>query len=144
MSQANVDLIRRGFELFDLALGDDVDTAGEALAEMLEQYRPDADIDFAATTPGFPEGPAREALAAWIGDARETLDSWHQQGEQFIDAGDAVVAAVRVKARGRGSGAAVEIRYAYLFRFGDDQRITAARTFLALPEALEAAQRGAT
>ena len=72
--------------------------------------------------PGFPEtgaaylGPERIALYM----RRDFLASYAEikiEGEQFLDAGDSVVVAVRQVGTGRESGAVTELRYFQVWTF---------------------------
>jgi ketosteroid isomerase-like protein len=49
-----------------------------------------------------------EGLLRWQADWERSWESWRQEPEEFIDAGDCVVVALRIYARGRHSGVDVE------------------------------------
>jgi ketosteroid isomerase-like protein len=76
------------------------------------------------------------ALAA-ITEMSTVWESWEQQVERVIDAGDDVVALLRLRATGRGSAAPVEFAWAMVATLSNG-RIVRGRTFLSQPEALKA------
>jgi ketosteroid isomerase-like protein len=50
----------------------------------------------------------REAIARFLGEWREFFESYYSQAEEYIDAGEAVLARVRQGGRGKHSGATVQ------------------------------------
>ena len=97
MSQENVEIVRRCGEAFDRG-----DFEG-SLADL------DPDIDYDLRH--FPDGQVyhghdgvREAFRRWLG----TWENYRQERDEFIDAGDEVVVAVREHGRGKGSGVKLE------------------------------------
>jgi ketosteroid isomerase-like protein len=138
MSQANVDELRRGFAAWNVALNDpDEPTWRDAMAEMLDGYHPEAVVDFSRTVPDFPTTPAREAMAAWVEDARGTFATTHVEAVEMLDVGEAVMAAIRVAGAGALSGASLEAEFFYVFRYRDEQ-IISATTYESRQEALKA------
>ena len=97
MSAENVEIVRRGYEAN--ARGD-VEATLAALAPEIEIH--DHDIPDA----GEYRGP--EGLLRWQADWERSWESWRQEPEDFIDAGDRVVAVLRIYAKGRHSGVDVE------------------------------------
>ena len=96
-SSHNIDIVRNVYE----ALGrDDVEAAIAAIDPAVEIY--DHDIPDAGEYRGL------DGLAAWRADWERSWESWRWEPEEFIDAGDRVVAILRVHARGRESGVEVE------------------------------------
>jgi ketosteroid isomerase-like protein len=128
MSQADVDTIRRGY----------ADLNRRDVEAWLDAFHPDAEMYDLA---GGPEAPARqghEALREWV----ETVDGIWEDGryepEEFIDAGDFVVVAVRVRARRRDIRVPVDVPLFQVFEMRDG-RIQRGRAYLDRTEALEAA-----
>jgi ketosteroid isomerase-like protein len=97
MSAANVELVRRLYEAWNVDGLEPVRAALDREVEVLGH-------------PTLPEpGPirGREDVIAWL---ERMLDAWEELSvhvEQVIDAGDRVVALVRLSGRGKGSGVPV-------------------------------------
>jgi ketosteroid isomerase-like protein len=66
--------------------------------EMLDHDLPDAKESYRGL----------DGLRRWRADWEVSWASWRWEPEEFIDAGDRVVAVLRVHATGRGSGVGVE------------------------------------
>lgn len=124
MSQQNVELVRRLYAalaglpgLRDASPDDDraaVDLIfGNYLDERWELRLP-AD---------YPEGEfahrGREGSARLIAQLREAWAEWRFEPERLIDAGDRVVAFVRVEARGGASGVPIELTGAHVMTILD-------------------------
>ena len=95
MSRENVEVVRRGFEAY--ARGDT-----ETLLRLV-----DPEIEWKQVEePAAVHGPRAglESVARWD----ETWDDLAISVEEYIDAGENVVAVVRSKGRGKASGVAVE------------------------------------
>ena len=127
MSQENVDTVRCGYADLNRRNVDAWLEAFHTDAEMYDLY-------------GGPEGPARqghEALREWV----ETVDDIWEDGrydpEEFIDAGDFVVAAVRVRARRRDTRLTIDVAMFQVFEMRD-ARIQRGTAYLDKAEALEA------
>jgi ketosteroid isomerase-like protein len=97
MSQENVEIVRRGYDAY---VRGDLDSALAAFDPEIEIY--DHDI------PDSGEYRGLDGLLRWQADWDASWASWRWQPEEFIDAGDRVVAVLQVYAKGRGSGADVE------------------------------------
>jgi hypothetical protein len=54
-------------------------------------------------------------VAEWLGE----WDDWRCEAEEFIEAGDQVVALCNYRGRGKGSGVSVDTRGAHLWRLRD-------------------------
>jgi ketosteroid isomerase-like protein len=104
MSQAHVEVMRQGFEHF-LATGEVPWTIFDGTVEVPDHDTPDQDVY---------EGHA--GYARWLGDWGAAWSAWSLDPEEFIDAGDCVVAVVRLKARGQSSGIEVERRDALVYK----------------------------
>jgi ketosteroid isomerase-like protein len=97
MSRENVEVVRRSYDAY---VSGDLESA---LAPF------DAEIVISDhDLPDSGEYRGLDGLARWQGDWEASWDSWRWEPEEFIDAGDRVVAVLRVHAKGRGSGVDVE------------------------------------
>jgi ketosteroid isomerase-like protein len=138
MSEENVESLRRGFELWNVASSHpDEKTWRAALDEMVAAYHPHATIDFSRTLPDFPTTDVREAMTGWIESARDTFADVHLEQTGLIEAGDSVVAGMRVTGRGSMSGVTVDAEIFYVFAFHDG-KVASATTYLTRREALAA------
>jgi ketosteroid isomerase-like protein len=97
MSQENVEVVRRSYESY---LRGDLEAALAAFDPEVETY--DHDIPDAEAYRGL------EGLLRWQADWESSWESWRWDPEEFIDAGERVVAVLRVHAKGRGSGVDLE------------------------------------
>jgi SnoaL-like domain len=135
----NVDLIRRGFVLWNAALDKtDLPRADAALDEMLMQYSPDAEIDFSRLVPDLPPQKGPEALRKtrqWLQEAREVFTSGRYEPLEFTELDDYVIVPTRLSAQGV-SGAAATMEFVYVFRIKKG-RVDFAANFLSLAEARE-------
>jgi ketosteroid isomerase-like protein len=111
MSQENVEIVKRGFEHFV--------ATGEPLWETLDEdvVIRDHDIPDSADYRGY------AGLARWREDWDAAWDDWRWEPEEFIDAGDRVVAVLRVHAKGRGSGVDVERVDGAVWTLRDDKAV---------------------
>ena len=128
MSQENVETVRQGYEAFNRG---DVEW-------MIAQLDPEIVWEDAAEVPG-------SSSYRGIREVRGYLESFAQQWEEIrfepegiLDAGEQVVALVRLVARGRASGAQVDARLAHLYELRG-MRVLRVRTFFDRESALEAA-----
>jgi hypothetical protein len=131
MSQENVETVRQGYEAFNRG---DVEW-------MIAQLDPEIVWEDAAEVPG-------SSSYRGIREVRGYLESFAQQWEEIrfepegiLDAGEQVVALVRMVARGRASGAQVDARLAHLYelRAGRGIKVLRVRTFFDRESALDAA-----
>src|SRR5690348_9646287 len=97
MSQDNVEIVRGSYEAY---VAGDMESALTALDPEIEIY--DHDI------PDSGEYRGVEGMFRWLADWETSWESWRWDAEEFVDAGERVVAVLRVHAKGRGSGADVE------------------------------------
>jgi ketosteroid isomerase-like protein len=139
LSRENVEILRRGFELWNVAAGDpDERTWRVAMVEMLAAYHPEAELDFSRTVPDFPTaGDVGEAMTAWVEGARATFTEVRIEPTDLIDGGDVVVAGMRIAGEGTLSGVKIEAEFFYTFRFREGQ-VVAATTYVTRREALQA------
>jgi ketosteroid isomerase-like protein len=92
-----VEIVRGGYDAY---VRGDVESALAAFDPEIEIY--DHDI------PDSGEYRGLDGLLRWEADWNVSWASWRWEPEEFIDAGDRVVAVLRVYAKGRGSGVDVE------------------------------------
>ena len=134
MSQENVEIVRRGYELF--AEGD-LEGAAALLSADVEV--PDAGgLGATGTATGTRRG--REAFIRASEEAFEAFEDYRTEAEEFIDAGDAVVVPVRISGRGRASGAKLETRLTHVWVFRNG-KVIRGEVYQSPSEALEAVGR---
>jgi ketosteroid isomerase-like protein len=97
VSRETVEIVRRSYEAY---VRGDLDGALAMADPEIEVY--DHDILDAGEYRGI------EGLLRWQADWDASWESWQWEAEDFIEAGDRVVAILRVHARGRHSGVTVE------------------------------------
>jgi hypothetical protein len=119
MSQENVEIVRRANRAFNSG-----DREG-ALAD----YHPDVewrDLDHAPDTPECVRGVA--ALRGLMDQWDEPFEEFRAEIEEYIDAGDCVVAVTHWRGKGKGSGLIVDQHTADVFEFADGKivRVTLA------------------
>jgi ketosteroid isomerase-like protein len=138
MSQENVELARRSFELFQQGL-----SKGDPAAPFDAGVNaPDLEWVMPPNSPGFHDvyrGRAGflEFMRTWTEDFE-----WEIELEQMVDAGnDKAVGVFRQRAIGKGSGVPVELRMGLLYEFRDG-RIARMTNFLDPADAFEAAGLG--
>jgi ketosteroid isomerase-like protein len=130
MSQENVEVVRRALIAGFVSDPADADT----LHELLD---PECVMTSNWGADGTVYRGAEGALAARA-EMDDIWDSWHEEIERVIDAGEeGVVGLMRFRARGHGSSVPVESPWAMVATVRDG-RIIAARVFLTHDEALEA------
>jgi ketosteroid isomerase-like protein len=131
VSQENVEIVRRALIAGFVSKPPDAETLREVL---------DPDCVF-TTNWGVEEAEHHgvdEALAAQA-EMGAVWESWSQEVEQVLDAGDkGVVALLRLRATGRESAVPVEFAWAIIATLRDG-RVVSARTILSQSEALNAA-----
>ena len=127
MSQQNVELVQRCFDLF--AKGEYAATLAyfDAAVETVE---PD-DLPGAATYVGY------KGLAEAFSHFADAWASYSVEVEQLTEAGDEVVAIARYRGTGRASGIPVEATAAHVYAF-EDGKIVRWRMFDNAAEALQA------
>jgi ketosteroid isomerase-like protein len=126
MSQENVEVVRRGYE--------HLSQTGEFPWEL---------IDAAVEVHDPPIGPdsqvyrGHEGMRNALANVEQSFDEVHFEAEDIRDAGDDVVAFVRMRGRGKGSGIEVEARIAHLWTIRDGKGVRV--RVLEREDALEAA-----
>ena len=132
MSQANVEIVKRGIDAFNRR---DV----EALADVVTP-----DFEWFPALPSTVEGErfsgyhGREGIETYFEDVRVTWEGLRVLGNEFRDRGDSVLVLGRADGRGRGSGVEVDIPLGIVYDFRDG-KISRVRTYLDHDEALRAA-----
>jgi ketosteroid isomerase-like protein len=126
MSQENVALIERFYQHFL--------TTGELPWDIVDEQVEVRDHD----TPDQGAYRGRTGVERWLQDWGDAWAEWSIEPEEFIDAGDCVVAVVRMHAKGMGSGVELDRRDAVVYRFRD-HKIARADYYNSKEQALEAA-----
>jgi ketosteroid isomerase-like protein len=128
MSQQNVERLRDGYAYF-LANGDFRE----------ELFHPDFVWDMST----FRDWPERQTYAGLEG-AREFMDDWGEawedwqlEVEEFLDAGEDVVAVVHQRGRSRATGLPIEMDFAMVWTFREGRQFRM-RMYASRDEALEA------
>lgn len=103
MSQANVEIVRRGFAAY--ARGD-----VEAMLELVDSEAKWKQIE--EPVPVHGHDGIREALGRW----HEMWDDLRAEAEEFIDAGECVVVLIRYQGLGKASGARVDQASYHVFK----------------------------
>lgn len=131
MSDANVQIVRRVYN----ALAD----PGE---DVIALWDPDVEFDVSRDIWGAVMGGGHyrgvEGVRAWMLDLYAAWEQMDIDLEELVDAGDDVVAVIRVAGRGRVSGIEMEYRPAGVWTIRDG-RIVRVVWFVDRGEALEAA-----
>jgi ketosteroid isomerase-like protein len=126
MSQENVEVVRRGFAAFEHG---DLSQMLDLMADELVTYRADPD---GATYHG------REGFLQATADWTEGFSDWAVIPEEFIDAGNCVLARVRQIARGADSGVSVAGEFWFVFEVRGT-RVSKISFYIRRDEAVEAA-----
>ena len=128
MSQENVEIVRRAWEA-------SVRHDNEAAFAL---YDPEVEWDLTAT-PGFDARVYRgvEGVQQWFRDLVGTFDDVTADVEEWIDAGDRVIALLHWTGRGKRSGAPVDMRQAHVWTVRNG-KLARLRVFASRAEALEA------
>ncbi len=128
MSQRNVEVVREGFEAFN--------------SGAIDRILAFAHSDFEAVVP--PELSAEpdiyrghDGIRRYFESFQDAMDEIRFEPERFWDAGDSVVADVRITAKGRQTAIPVVQRIAQVWRIRDGRALSV-HSYVTLPEALEA------
>jgi ketosteroid isomerase-like protein len=128
VSQADVDLIRGGFDTF----------ADDGLDAILRLMDPEIEL-LTPANPDMQRGTGHEGVRRSLNGLLEMFEYWNVEALEFVDLGEHIVVSVCQYARGRGSGVTVESRSAWLFTMRNGKAVR-----LALhsdkAEAIQAAQ----
>ena len=110
MSEENVELVRRAYELWNHNETD----------EFLESAHPDLVYTTSGVFPGFdPVYRGREGLAQFRETMLEAWESFHIEPTQLSPHGDWVIAALRFVGRGKASGVEVDIEFHHAVHIRD-------------------------
>ena len=110
MSEANVEAVRRQYEL--------VDRTGELLAEI---YDPGAEWMAAREDPDADTHRGRDAIQAYITKWVGAFEDVELRAAEIVDAGDKVFAWIHFSGRGAASGVPVELKQAQVWSFSGEQ-----------------------
>jgi ketosteroid isomerase-like protein len=124
MSQEAMALVRQVYEVFN--------RTGEPPWELLT---PDAELD-ATAIPGFGVIRGRDQALAALRDYAAAFEDWHIEPEEFLDAGDQVMAVVRDGGRLKGTEDTVFNRFTHVWTFRGN-RVARWKTFTDRVQALE-------
>ena len=128
MSQENVKLAQR----FNEAQRGDIEAAMEFVAEDVVAVELGNRID----TPSVFRG--RQAWLGYYGQAAEVFEDYAREIDEWVDAGDWVIAVGRWRGKGKSSGVPVEGRAVNAARWRDGKIIEYLFGFASKEEALEA------
>ena len=131
MSREGVETVRQGYEAFNRG---DVEW-------MIAQLDPEIVWEDAAEVPGSSSYRGIREVRGYLESFAQQWEEIHFEPEGILDAGQQVVALIRMVARGRASGAQVDACLAHLFELpeGRGMRVLRVRTFFDRERALEAA-----
>ncbi len=92
---------------------------------ILERLSPDFQVRDRQTSPDRETRYGREGIKQLFDSYMEAFDALRLEPEEFLDAGDQVIVALRQHIRGKGSGAEVvgEIAHVWTVREGSVQRL---------------------
>jgi ketosteroid isomerase-like protein len=128
VSQADVDLIRGGFDTF----------ADDGLDAILRLMDPEIEL-LTPANPDMQRGTGHEGVRRSLNGLLEMFEYWNVEALEFVDLGEHIVVSVCQYARGRGSGVTVESRSAWLFTMRNGKAVRLA-LHTDKAEAIEAAQ----
>ena len=103
----------------------------------LKDFDPDFELRLPAEFPGAGTGHGHQAWLRAQQQFEEAFRDIRYEPQEFVDAGDRVLAAVRFTGHARHTGIPVDLLVYWVYTFRDD-RIVAADVFLDRPRALGA------
>jgi ketosteroid isomerase-like protein len=112
MSKENVELVAAIYA----ALGE-----GRVPFELLD---PEIDLDLSDRVFNPATYHGHEGVQRFWSEVQEIWEEWMTEPEQYVDAGDKVVAFVRSRGRGRGSGVEVEEKSANVWAVCDGRAVS--------------------
>lgn len=113
MSAENVEILRRAYEAFGRG---DLELMLEACDSQIECRLPEGGVN-AGTLRG------RDSLRTLLEGYLDSFEDYRAEPERFLEAGDRVVAFLRVTGRGRGSGLDFDVRPAHLWTIRDGKAV---------------------
>jgi uncharacterized protein len=128
MSRENVDLTREAFERFN---------RGDNDAILEDLFDPTAVWHVRADEPDAGAHRGHDSIRAMWGTWEEVFAEFRAEAEEYIEAGDSVVAPGWLSGRGRDSGLTVREPYTWVFTWRDD-KVMEVREYRTKAEALEA------
>ena len=135
MSKENVEIVRRGYQLFQAG---DFEAVAALFSSGVEL--PDAGgLGIGDIVPGTRTGP--EGFLRTTEETRDAFEDFRVEPEGFIDAGEVVVVPVRISGRGRASGVEQEARLVHLWALRNG-KVIRNEIFRTVEEALETAGMG--
>src|SRR2546423_8045483 len=118
MSQENVERAREAYK----ALGSAV-ASGDFDAYFGDYVHPDIEWMPLEGSPDAGVHRGQEAVKARLAEILEALDEPRIEADEFIDAGEETVVAVRISGRGKTSGAEVEGRWFHVVTAEQDKAV---------------------
>jgi ketosteroid isomerase-like protein len=100
VSQENVEIVRRGYEALN----------SRDFSRMPEFLDPDVEIDVSRNVINPSTSEGHEGFERTVRATDDVWDDFHTEPQEFIDAGDRVVVAVKLSGKGRGSGVVTEMQ----------------------------------
>jgi ketosteroid isomerase-like protein len=128
MSQKNVEISRALIEHWN---------DGER-SSLLECLDPAAELQSPLSSVVGEPYRGHAGFQQWLADLEEQFAEWRITPEDVRDLGEQVMTISRINARGRSSDVELEFRTAVVVRFGNDDRVTSARIYADVDEALKA------
>jgi ketosteroid isomerase-like protein len=105
MSQENVELVRRAYEVFNLR---EFSAASEFYSRASEFFAPDIEIDLSRNVFNPVTFRGYEGVELAVTMVNDVWDDFRFEVEELIHAGDKVFAAVQLSGKGKGSGVPVD------------------------------------
>lgn len=130
MSDANVELARRGLEAFNR--GD--------IEAVLAMLAPDVAVKSSPDLANPGDFHGHDGFLTWMRDWMDAWERFRVEARDAVTVGDAVVLSVHQVASGRGSGVEVEMDVAYLFAFAGG-KVARLELHAGMEDALAAARR---
>jgi ketosteroid isomerase-like protein len=129
MSQENVEIVRRGYQLWE----------SREWSAIPEVFDPNVEIDLSRNifNPDVYQGHA--GVERYVRVVEEVWDDFKVVPAEFIDAGDNVVTAVTVRGKGKGSGVDVKMDLFNIWTLRDSRVVRVVGGYRDRSEALEAA-----
>jgi ketosteroid isomerase-like protein len=132
MSQANVEIVKRGIDAFNRR---DVDALDDLTTPDFEWFPA---LPSTVEGEGYRGYRGREGIEAYFDDIRGTWEAFRVHGDELRDLGGSVLVLGRAEGRGRGSGVQVDTPLGIVFDFRRAKCLRA-RAYLDHAEALRAA-----
>jgi ketosteroid isomerase-like protein len=141
MSQENVEIVRRNFEMINSIgrTGDDFVDPEELAPDLWERLAEDFELHERSELPDAKVYRGREEAKEFWRKTQQIFAEVRWEPREYIDLGHAVVAVTRITAIGRGGEVETELDESDVFWFRDD-KITRIQGFATREEALEAAR----